>query len=58
MHSETPKIVFDDGDTYERFMGVWSRKVGKHFINWLGSKNGNSFADIGCGNAAFSVQLD
>ena len=58
MHSETPAIVFDDGDTYERYMGIWSRKVGKHFINWLGPKNGNSFADIGCGNAVFSVQLD
>ena len=58
MCSETSKIVFDDGAAYERMMGVWSRKVGKHFIDWIGFKSNKTFADIGCGNAAFSVQLD
>ena len=58
MQNEAPKIVFDDGVAYERFMGVWSRKVGKHFIDWIRPKNNKTFADIGCGNAAFSVQLD
>ena len=26
------KIVFEDGNAYERMMGVWSQIVGKEFI--------------------------
>ena len=29
------KIVFEDGNAYERMMGVWSQIVGKEFIEWL-----------------------
>ena len=58
MYNEVPRIVFDDGAAYERFMGVWSRKVGKHFIDWINPQNSKTFADVGCGNAAFSIQLD
>ncbi len=35
MRNEAPAIVFDDGAAYERFMGAWSRKVGKHFLEWI-----------------------
>ena len=58
MIKNTTDIIFDDGDAYERFMGVWSRIVGRHFIQWLSPENNSSFADIGCGNGAFSVQID
>lgn len=30
-----PKIVFDDGAVYERFMRRWSNAVGKVFLDWL-----------------------
>ena len=26
---------FDDGEAYERFMGRWSREIGKAFLTWL-----------------------
>ena len=29
------KIRFDDGAAYERYMGLWSRKVGEKFLDWL-----------------------
>ena len=58
MTNKTPNIIFDDGAAYERFMGIWSRIVGGHFIQWLDPENNSSFADIGCGNGAFSVQID
>ena len=58
MINDTTEIIFDDGDAYERYMGVWSRIVGEHFIQWLKPETNSSFADIGCGNGAFSVQID
>ena len=26
---------FNDGEIYERTMGVWSQLVGKRFLDWL-----------------------
>ena len=28
-------IRFDDGGSYERMMGVWSRLAGEVFLDWL-----------------------
>ena len=58
MINKLPDIFFDNGDAYEHFMGVWSRLVGGHFIEWLCPEKNSSFADIGCGYGAFSVQID
>ena len=51
------KIKFDDGEAYERMMGVWSRYVGEKFLDWLSLPSGKWWADIGCGNGAFSEQI-
>ncbi|MBT6725279.1 MAG: class I SAM-dependent methyltransferase [Deltaproteobacteria bacterium] len=51
------KIVFEDGNAYERMMGVWSQIVGKEFIEWLNPKGGQSWIDIGCGTGAFTAQI-
>ena len=51
-------IIFNDGETYERYMGVWSRKVGAQFIDWVRFPSSLNFLDVGCGNGAFSVQID
>jgi ubiquinone/menaquinone biosynthesis C-methylase UbiE len=58
MSNDSPGIIFNDVDTYERYMGVWSRKVGAQFIDWVKFSNNQNFLDIGCGNGAFSVQID
>ena len=47
-------IRFDDGAKYERMMGVWSRIAGDIFLDWLAPAPGLKWADIGCGNGAFS----
>ena len=33
-------IQFNDGDVYERTMGVWSRLVGELFLDWLNPRDG------------------
>ncbi len=45
---------FEDGAAYERFMGVWSRLAGEVFLDWLAPAKGLAWADIGCGNGAFT----
>ena len=53
----TPPIRFDNGATYERYMGVWSQLAGDTFLDWLAPKNGLRWLDVGCGNGAFTELL-
>ncbi|HEX2542875.1 MAG TPA: class I SAM-dependent methyltransferase [Caldimonas sp.] len=52
-----PTIRFDDGAAYEEFMGVWSRLAGEEFLRWLAPPPGWRWADVGCGNGAFTELL-
>ena len=54
---DEPQIRFDDGAAYEEFMGVWSRLAGDTFLRWLAPADGWRWADIGCGNGAFTELL-
>ena len=51
------QIVFDDGATYERYMGRWSRIVGDVFLDWLAPERNLRWLDVGCGNGAFTEML-
>src|SRR6516165_3939503 len=48
------KIRFEDGLSYERYMGDWSRRAGTVFIDWLALPSGLKWIDVGCGNGAFT----
>ena len=52
-----PQIRFEDGASYETFMGVWSRLAGEQFLQWLAPAAGWRWADVGCGNGAFTELL-
>jgi SAM-dependent methyltransferase len=49
-----PQIRFDDGAAYERMMDQWSRIAGSIFLDWLAPAKKLNWADIGCGNGAFT----
>lgn len=51
------EIRFDDGASYERLMGVWSRLAGEVFLDWLAPPMGLRWIDVGCGNGAFTELL-
>lgn len=48
------QIRFEDGLSYERYMGDWSRRAGTIFIDWLALPSGLKWIDVGCGNGAFT----
>lgn len=50
-------IRFDDGASYEVMMGRWSRIVGERFLDWIAVPPAQAWADIGCGNGAFTELL-
>lgn len=52
-----PQIKFEDGASYERMMGVWSRLAGEVFLDWVKLPSGLRVIDIGCGNGAFTELL-
>jgi SAM-dependent methyltransferase len=47
-------IRFNDGAAYERMMGAWSHLAGDVFLDWLAPAPGLAWADVGCGNGAFT----
>lgn len=51
------QFKFEDGAAYERYMGVWSRRVGEEFLAWLAPEPGLRWLDVGCGNGAFTELL-
>jgi len=53
----TDQIHFNDGASYERFMGKWSQLAGEGFLDWLAPKAGLRWLDVGCGNGAFTEML-
>ena len=55
--AEQQQIRFTDGAGYERMMGLWSRPAGEVFLDWLAPAKGLAWADIGCGNGAFTELL-
>ncbi len=57
VNAGTDQIRFDDGASYERYMGVWSQLVGAAFLEWLALPTGRRWLDVGCGNGAFTELL-
>jgi len=51
------QIRFDDGASYERYMGRWSQLAGEAFLAWLAPRSRLRWVDVGCGNGAFTEML-
>lgn len=49
--------VWESGDSYERYVGRWSRLVAKEFVEWLDAAPGGSWLDVGCGTGALSSEV-
>jgi SAM-dependent methyltransferase len=47
--TEAPKEIWGSGSIYDQWMGRWSRKVAREFIDWLAVPPGRTWGDVGCG---------
>lgn len=45
------------GDSYDAYMGRWSRKVAPLFLDWLGLPEGLDWIEVGCGTGALSAAV-
>ncbi len=46
-----------NGDTYESYVGRWSRLVARKFLEWLSIPKGSRWLDIGCGTGGLSSTI-
>ena len=44
-------------ESYERFMGRWSRAVARRFLGWLGPQPKASWLEVGCGTGALTETI-
>jgi SAM-dependent methyltransferase len=45
------------GDAYERYMGRWSRPLGRAFLEWLRPPSGAHWLEVGCGTGALTTAI-
>lgn len=50
--AEGTKENWGSGGPYEQYVGRWSRKVAREFVDWLGVPAGEGWGDVGCGTGA------
>ncbi|MCW5749028.1 MAG: class I SAM-dependent methyltransferase [Alphaproteobacteria bacterium] len=45
------------GDSYDAYMGRWSRQIAPRFLDWLGAADGLDWLEVGCGTGALSAAI-
>jgi len=45
---------WQSGDSYEYYMGRWSKLIAEQFVDWLSPRPGIQWLDVGCGSGALS----
>src|SRR4051794_38886935 len=49
--------VWSSGDSYEAYMGRWSRAAAGPFLSWLDLPAGARWLDVGCGTGALTGEI-
>jgi SAM-dependent methyltransferase len=45
------------GDSYDAYMGRWSRQIAPRFLDWLDAPDRLDWLDVGCGTGALSAAI-
>lgn len=53
----TARDAWTTGIAYERYMGRWSRLLGRAFVDWLRPAPGAHWLEIGCGTGALTSSI-
>ena len=56
-NSNESKEVWASGDSYDPYVGRWSRLVAQEFIRWLALPENCQWLDVGCGTGALSQTI-
>jgi SAM-dependent methyltransferase len=54
---ERPKEAWGSGESYEPYVGRWSRLIAREFIPWLSAPEESNWLDVGSGTAALSQTI-
>lgn len=54
MDNPAGAAAWNSGESYDLYMGRWSRLVAARFLAWLGPPRGASWLEVGCGTGALS----
>ena len=57
MTNQTEHDAWSAGQSYEHYMGRWSRQIAIQFLDWLGAPDGKDWVDIGCGTGALTQTI-
>jgi ubiquinone/menaquinone biosynthesis C-methylase UbiE len=57
MTGRSKNDAWDAGDSYEEFMGRWSRKVASQFVGWFNAPDNLDWLEVGCGSGALSSSI-
>jgi SAM-dependent methyltransferase len=52
-----PRGAWAAGDLYEPYVGRWSRRVAREFLQWLAVPAGMEWLDVGCGTGALTQTI-
>lgn len=56
-NANDPKDNWSSGDSYDPYVGRWSRLVAREFVRWLAIPEDRYWLDVGCGTAALSQTI-
>lgn len=45
------------GDSYDRYMGRWSRRIAPRFLDWFDAPPDRDWLEVGCGTGALSAAI-
>jgi SAM-dependent methyltransferase len=57
MTSTSRHDAWQAGDSYEQYMGRWSRQIAPRFLDWLGAAPNLDWLEVGCGTGALSSEI-
>jgi trans-aconitate methyltransferase len=55
--AESAKETWGGGEAYEQYVGRWSRRVAREFVEWLNAAPNLTWGDVGCGTGALTEAI-
>ena len=57
MNESSRHVAWSAGDSYDAYMGRWSRQIATKFLDWLDKEKALDWLEVGCGTGALSESI-